>query len=134
MPAMDGSLSDCRYKLRAADPSECLAWQRAIAGTLEQYARFGAWSDRDAGSKARFFEELQNASVVSGASAKPLAAKFAPKFRCVFMQQMKILQQKVKTLPLKSYDFGATSVLRNAVVRRSFAAQVCIKTMKFVLK
>lgn len=83
------------YKLRASDPSECMEWYRAIAGTLEQYAQFGAWADRDAAAKAGAFEELQKASVVSGASAKPLAAKFAPRFR----------------------------VLRNAVVRKSFAAQ-----------
>ena len=31
--------------------------------------------------KAQFFQELQQASVVTGASAKPLAAKFSPRFK-----------------------------------------------------
>ena len=44
--------------------------------------------------KAQFFQELQQASVVTGALAQPLAAKFSPRFK----------------------------VLHNTVVRRSFAA------------
>ena len=31
--------------------------------------------------KAQLFQELQQASVVTGASAKPLAAKFSPRFK-----------------------------------------------------
>ena len=69
------------YRLRADDKAASLAWQRCMSSAMEQYSRFGAWADRDAAAKAQFFEQVSAASVVSGASAKPLSAKFAPKFK-----------------------------------------------------
>ena len=69
------------YRLRADDKAASLAWQRCMSSAMEQYSRFGAWADRDAPAKAQFFEQVSAASVVSGASAKPLSAKFAPKFK-----------------------------------------------------
>ena len=103
------------YRLRADDKAASLAWQRCMSSAMEQYSRFGAWADRDAAAKAQFFEQVSAASVVSGASAKPLSAKFAPKFKV-----------RPHRPPVGGFawlsDRPCAQVLQEAVVRKGFHA------------
>jgi hypothetical protein len=59
------------------------AWLRAVRAALDKFRAHGAWAGRPPSVRAAVFADFEQASVVCGSAAKPLAAKFAPKFEAL---------------------------------------------------